>query len=394
MSVIQAKPFLHYMDLRNHAIGKEDRLNMSKKILDKSKPFPNTVGYKDIDASFKEWVDNKLEISYNGKKLPTMELYSNQRISEFAQNWSHQDKNGNMEMNFKTITRDNNPKKGTIYGDSYNIPKDIYFPLYSTPVLQENGQQAYDVYEMKQPMSIDFTYTLSIITNKFDLLNDFNLIVNNEFKSLQCYIFPQQHPMSMKLNDISDKLEYSIDDRKFYSQSYSILVRAYIITEKDFRVCHVASRFRQVIGIRGDKDNKKENSVIAEYDDRCPEQKDDSQYEYRGITFTMTFGLCNKDVEFVFDLSGSAFVLQTIDTENITEFTMFINEEQIDFNEEVYFLNGDKIRISCKRKDVMKEGNMTIIGYDNNVIIDTEKENNAETVLDDDNPEDINIKIS
>ena len=73
---------------------------------------------------------------------------------------------------------------------------------------------------------------------------------------------------------------------------------------------------------------------------------------------------------------------------------MFINEEQIDFNEEVYFLNGDKIRISCKRKDVMKEGNMTIIGYDNNVIIDTEKENNAETVLDDDNPEDINIKIS
>jgi hypothetical protein len=42
----------------------------------------------------------------------------------------------------------------------------------------------------------------------------------------------------------------------------------------------------------------------------------------------------------------------------------------------------------------MKEGNMTIIGYDNNVIIDTEKENNAETVLDDDNPEDINIKIS
>ena len=63
MSVIQAKPFLHYMDLRNHAIGKEDRLNMSKKILDKSKPFPNTVGYKDIDASFKEWVDNKLEIS-------------------------------------------------------------------------------------------------------------------------------------------------------------------------------------------------------------------------------------------------------------------------------------------------------------------------------------------
>ena len=54
------------MDLRNHAIGKEDRLNMSKKILDKS-AFPNTVGYKDIDASFKEWLITNSKISYNGK---------------------------------------------------------------------------------------------------------------------------------------------------------------------------------------------------------------------------------------------------------------------------------------------------------------------------------------
>ena len=79
--------------------------------------------------------------------------------------------------------------------------------------------------------------------------------------------------MSMKLNDISDKSEYSIDDRKFYSQSYSILVRAYIITEKDFRVRHVCSDLDRLLEYGAIRITKKENSVIAEYDDRCPEQK-------------------------------------------------------------------------------------------------------------------------
>ena len=37
--------------------------------------------------------------------------------------------------------------------------------------------------------------------------------------------------MPMKLNDISDKSEYSIDNRQFYSQSYNITVKAYIITQ-------------------------------------------------------------------------------------------------------------------------------------------------------------------
>ena len=49
--------------------------------------------------------------------------------------------------------------------------------------------------------------------------------------------------MPLTLEDVSDESEYTIDDRKYYSQTYKIKVRGYIIRKEDYKVERIPSRF-------------------------------------------------------------------------------------------------------------------------------------------------------
>ena len=259
---IQPKPYLDKLKLRQQSKGLERRLNMSKLILDKSTPFPLGVELKDIDQTFVEWVEQKLYIAFEGKVLPTFKLFSNQRINEYAQTWQHLDEVGNLLMNFKTVTRENNPKKGENQGSIYNVPGDRDYPMFMVPVLQENGLEAYDMYSMKQPFTLDLSYTVSLVTNKYELINEVNQLVHNEFKALQSYIAPNGHAMPMTLEDVSDESEYAIDDRKYYSQSFKIKVKAYIIRKQDFKVTRLPSRMNiRMLGINDKKSKVKKPTI-------------------------------------------------------------------------------------------------------------------------------------
>ena len=375
--MIQPKPFLRNMKLRNQSYGVERRRNMSKIILEHGTPFPKGVSYKDIDLAFTEFVKNNLKISYDGTELPTVNLFSNQKIGEYAQTWNYLDDVGNLILNFKTITRENNPQKGKIYGDYFNIPGNRDYPMFLVPKLQENGQEAYDLYTMKQPMGVDFIYTVSIITNKFELLNQFNELVQYQFKALQCYISPNGHPMSLVLDTISDESEYNVDNRRFYSQSYKIILRGYIINQDDFKVTLLPSR--QIIVTEGMTDNKKNKEKHVDY---CvsPMPSDNCDYYYKGITVNCNFSDCLKKLSFVLDYN---ITLNTIELSNIYDFTICVNDEFIDFKtiESFKFLKNDKIDILIEKNDDFNISILKIIGYDEDTIID--KNYNPESTLDD-----------
>lgn len=243
MALIQPKPFFNKMKLRHNSYGVEKRRNMSKVILEHGTPLPKPVGYEDIDQEFFDWVDKKIDIVYDGKKLPTYKLYSSQRISEYSQTWKNLDESGSLVLNFKTITRAPNPQKGESQGPYMNIPGHRDYAVFYEPVLQENGTEAYDMYTMKQPFAVNFDYMVGIVCNKYELLNRMNELIHYEFQSIQSYIFPNGHPMPITLEDISDESEYTIDDRKYYSQTFKIKLKAYIIRSEDFDVKHLPSRF-------------------------------------------------------------------------------------------------------------------------------------------------------
>jgi hypothetical protein len=212
------------------------RKDILKSTLNHSDFLPNPLSYEDIDRAFKEWVENEMKVIQDGIELPTMILFSNQRFSEYMQTWQYTDENNNVRLNFKTITRENNPNHGTIVGDTYNIPGDRYYTLNSIQAIDESGKKYRIDYKVKQPTPVDFRYKVSLMTNRYVTLNQFNELIHSKFNALQAYISPNGHYMSMQLETISDESEYNISDRQFFSQSFNVLLKGYIINEKDFRI--------------------------------------------------------------------------------------------------------------------------------------------------------------
>lgn len=370
MTIIKPKRNINRLRLRDKAVGTERRLNMTKLILDKGTPFPKPVGYDDIDKEFEKWVNESLNIEFDGKRIPTFKLFSNQRINEYAQTWKHLDENGNVLMNFKAITREANPQQGSGQGGFFNIPGNRDYPMFYVPVQQENGQVAYDLYSMKQPFSVDFKYTVTIVTNQYQLLNKMNELVHYNFQALQCYISPNDHPMPLTLDSVSDESEYSIDDRNYYSQSFTILLKGYIIRKEDFQVTHIPSR--QKYRFVGDKHKRKGSLVEIEDDER-----------FKFITITVTLNGCTKETEFTIDCD---FILDTIETSNTYDFVILCNEEKVNLEaNEIRFYDGDKITVKTEKDKVDETNTIVLKGFDPNIVIDSTN-SNKESILDETQP--------
>lgn len=420
---IQPKPYIDKFKLRHHAYGTERRRNMSKMILEKGTMVPKPIEYSDIDQAMYKWLDEKIDLVYNGKRLPTYKLYSTQRLSEYIQTWKELDDTGNPVLNFKTVTRDNNPQKGEIQGGAYNIPGHKDFAIYYVPVLQENGTEAYDKYTMKQPFGVNFTYTLQVFSNKMEVINKMNELMLYEFNAITCYIFPKEHAMSMVLEDISDESEYTIEDRKYYSQSYKVKVRGYIIRKEDFSVERIPSRFvmsshdSDATGIanrRGKNRRDEEKVKFLEYtseevqkfkldvmksDTSCTvtpidnpskgsevyELIDDTtqccdqynRYYNKIIKIVMTFDTCGSELTYTID---KEIILDNIETQNVNDFKLIVNGEEMDLENEITFYEGDEITVKITRDDDFSNSELTFIGYDPNSVIDIEKVD--ETALD------------
>ena len=433
MSFIQPKPYLDRLRLRNHAKGVERRRNMSKLILENNTFFPKSVEYVDIDKAFFNWVDKKLDIVYNGQKLPTYKLFSNQKLSEYSQTWSNLDDTGNIIMNFKTITRENNPQHGESQGGNYNVPGNRDYPMFYVPVLQENGDEAYDLYSMKQPLSVNFMYTISVICNKYEILNKFNETIQYEFSALECYIAPNDHPMPMVIENINDESEYSIDDRKYYAQSYQIKLMGYIIRAEDFKVTKIPSRFVTKIMVDESKKKKNKNfnncwlgSIDNIIIDRVQKLKPTEETQLPKIETLSAFEICetpleindvavteryekendnekyerchketpiylNKVIKLIAEFPNcegreTTFIndvtidIDTIELNNISDFEIKLNGVVQTFEDDTRFNPGDEIEIKITRKDEYKDSALIIKGTDPDEVYDTRE--NPESELD------------
>ena len=424
--LIQPKPYMDKLKLRHHAFGTERRRNMSKLILEKGTPFPKPIEYSDIDEAFFKWVDENIRIVYDGKRLPTYKLYSTQRLSEYLQEWDKQDETGNPILNFKTVTRELNPQKGENQGNYFNIPGHKDFAMFYVPVLQENGTEAYDKYTMKQPFSVNFIYSVSIISNKIEIINEMNEQMHYEFSAINCYISPNDHPMSMTLEDVSDESEYTIDDRKYYSQTYKVKVRGYIIRREDYKVERIPSRLvmsshdSDAAGIinRKGKNRLKDERVVflegfnnsEEYEkikietfkneDECEvipikeverpsevlEPIDDTtdccpkpdRYRYKVMKIMMKFDDCTSELSFEID---KEMVLTSVETTNVCKFEIYVNGELMKLDNEIKFFAGDEITVKHTKENEFKDAEIVLIGYDPNVVFDNEFI--AESSLDD-----------
>lgn len=392
-----SRNFKNFLGYDNQPDPKELRLNYLKEELKDSTPFPNPLTYEDIDKEFKKWVEESLEISYEGKRLPTMTLFSNQRFSEYMQSWKFTDEDKNPILNFKTINRENNPKTGTINGESKNIPGEHTWLMKRVAARDKNNREYYIEYRMKQPIAVDLIYKVSIFTNKYELLNEFNLLVNDRFKAITAYIRPNGHYVSMKLDDISDDSEYSLDNRQFYSQSYTITVRSYIIPEDSF-IVHEVPRLAFIgFDIEGDGSyadievgglhrTAKEQTIMTE----TSECNIDDPYKYPETTLKIYVDPCDSSLSFTMDMNMSTKANMSY-SENTRYFKIKVNGETacecfegvIPCDLELH--PGDEVKI-CKvvRKKNARPAEIFIGGFDTDEILsdhDPEEEQYSEEVI-------------
>ena len=408
------KPFKN----RNNAVGKERRLNAVKTVLNHQPHFPKAVTYEDIDQTMFDWLNNEIELNIDNKRFPTYKLFSNQRISEYGQDWKELDEKGNLEINFKTLTRENNPQKGDNQGNNFNIPGDRYYPIFQTSILEENGDEVVQLYSMKQPYSVNLIYTVTVFTSSYKKLNEMNIKMQDQFKALERYIFPNGFAMPMTLEDVSDESDYQIDDRKYYAQTYKLKLLAFVINESDYKVQKIPSRvkMRFASGINSsnkqteklfkldtvneierifvqninnceettiDKEkieipfeeqycvvNEDEEVEIDELDGKqvCWQNTDEEMYVNKKVFITINFNECRKTCEFELD---SQLELETLEMTNIKSFKLYINSEEINFEDsDVLFDDGDIIKVECELKNETEKGKIRFICYDRNTILD------------------------
>ena len=379
-----SRNFKNFLGYDNQPDPKELRANYFKEVLKDSTPFPNPLTYEDIDREFNKWVNESLEISYEGKKLPTMTLFSNQRFSEYMQSWSFTDDEHNPILNFKTISRENNPKSGTINGESKNIPGEHTWLMKRVVANDKNGREYYIEYRMKQPFAVDLVYKVCLFTNKYELLNEFNQLVNDRFKAIDCYIRPNGHYISMKLDDISDDSEYSLNDRQYYSQSYTITIRAYIIPEDSF-IVHEVPRLAfigfDVVGdgsyadieIGGIHRPADIHTIITE---PMPEEcVDDKPYYYREALLKVIIDPCDINITFTLDTNLVIKADQSYSI-NTRFYKIKVNGELVDetvdgnITKDLELHDGDLIKIcGVRRKKTSTPAQIFLKGFTKDSIV-------------------------
>ena len=318
------------LNLTNNLDPRSRVEEIMKQSLNHADYLPNPLSYEDIDRAFKEWVEKEIVIFQDGVELPTMNLFSNQRFSEYMQTWKYTDENNNIRLNFKAITRENNPNHGTIVGDTYNIPGERYYTLKTIQAIDEAGKRYRIDYKMKQPTAVDIRYKVSVMTNRYVTLNQFNEITHSKFSALQSYICPNGHYMSMKLENISDESEYNISDRQFFSQSFTVQLKGYIIREEDLIVEENPVASSVTFGDDGKR--PKPTIELSEYDPCLIEI--DVPYYRKDIDVEI-------DVSYCFPKLGS--ICFTMDEDFIITGVTFLNENNIEPHNIKLFINDNLI---------------------------------------------------
>jgi hypothetical protein len=280
-----------------------------------------------------------------------------------------------MLMNFKVVTRENNPQPGTLHDKNMNIPGERTYLMKRTITQDANGRIYNIDYRMKQPFCVDLMYDITLITNKYQLLNKFNMLVNKKFCAIQCYIRPNGHYIPMKLESISDESEYSMDDRQYFAQTYKIRVMAYIIQEDDMVVEETP-----VLRIQCTEPMENNGASVEIEEVECEPH---NPYYYQPLILRATFHECESKVKFKLNTDFD-FVITGYSVSRELKDKLTINGVKIEEGEEYRLTHGKEVVIEIEKYVRSDTGVLTINGYNPDLVFD-EREDKQEVPMDNTN---------
>lgn len=300
---------------------------------------PKSVLHADLDRGMLDFVKNDLEMVADGKTVNPIDIITTtQNWSQFTETWNFQDLDKNIKPPFVATVRQPDVKYGTNPSLQYTIPnrKQFYYAKVPTWDGQRKGM---DIYKIPQPVPVDITYNIKIFCTKMRHLNEFNKLVLQKFSSRQAYTFVKGHYVPIILNNVSDESVLDIEKRKYYIQNYEFLMMGFLIDEKEFEVIPAITRaltlYETDTGTKSRKVKKEPTN---------PQNFDLDILFLEGVTSLS-------------DVYSYTIDLNFLETENITEYSIFINDNYLgDDLSSIEVNSGDTIRIDVVKDDDSKQG--------------------------------------
>jgi len=260
INVYNNEPTLLGQDVQNNRQRLLDNITKSDSYL------PDSILHDDLDKGMLEYVKKNFVVVSDGEKIPVIDrILTIQRWSEFSNNWSFSDSDGNIKLPFIAVIRKPDVQPGTNPSVQRTIPDRKSF-YYQTIQTWDGNKKGADIYKIPQPVAVDITYEIVLVCNKFQDTNLFNKIVMQKFSSRQSYTMVKGHyiPIILSSNDDSTPME-TLDGRRFYIQNYKFIMLGLLVDKEEFEVKPAMSRFLLMTEFIEDKGlgKKTENKNIS-----------------------------------------------------------------------------------------------------------------------------------
>lgn len=205
---------------------------------------PDAVLHDDLDAGMLEFVKSNFVVVSDGTQIPVVDkILTIQRWAEFSNNWQFSDSDDNITLPFIVLIRKPDPQPGSNPTTYRTIPDRRNFHYQTIKKVDSNGVVGADVYKIPQPVAVDISFDVTIVCNRFRDLNKLNQEVLQLFSSRQAYTSVKGHYIPIVLESISDSSPIeSIDNRRFYVQTYSMVMLGLLVDPEEFEVKPAISR--------------------------------------------------------------------------------------------------------------------------------------------------------
>ena len=133
------------------------RRQLSELITDEGTYLPKSVLHEDMDSGMLEFVQNELETTVSGKKIPVIDrILTLQRWGEFSQTWKFSTNDKNVELPFIVVIRNPDVQYGSNPSLQYTIPDRKQFHYAKVPTWDGN-RKGVDIYTIPQPIPVDIS---------------------------------------------------------------------------------------------------------------------------------------------------------------------------------------------------------------------------------------------
>lgn len=255
MSIPKRKTDIKIYTQKENIEKREELLN---EIIQNDTFFPDPILHDDLDRGMLDYILENFKVISNSDEIPIIpKILTIQRWGEISNTWEYVDDDNNIKIPFISIVRKPDVQLGTNPSVQRTIPDRKTFYYHSIPTWNGN-QKNIEIYKIPQPIAIDITFDVTIVTTEIRDLNKFNKIVMEKFSSRQSYTKIKGHYIPIILNNINDSSNInSIDTRRFYVQTYTFIMMGLIVDENEFEVIPGFSRSILTTEFITEKVNKK-----------------------------------------------------------------------------------------------------------------------------------------